>query len=389
MSQPRAPLRVLYVIRSLELGGAERQLAALASGLDREAFEPRVVTLYPGGALEDELRDAAVQVDSLDKSGRWDLLSAQRRLMARVRSFRPAILQSSLTIGNLMALAARRACPDAKLIWGWRASALDHDHYSPWFRWTEALERRLASRPDLIIANAEANKRDQLARGARPAAVAVVPNGIDVARFRPDPEARARQREAWGLAPDEPAIGLLARVDPMKGHAVFLEAAAIASARRTDLRFVAIGRGAPEALRALQDQAAALGIAERLIWAGERADAHEALAGLDLSTSASLFGEGFSNALAEAMASGLPCVATDVGDSATILGDCGLVVPAKDPTALAEGWLTLLSRLEAEGDSLRAANRQRIVERFSLDAMVARTEQLYRQLLAGDALGEA
>lgn len=380
---------MLYLIRSLELGGAERQLVALARGHDRTRFEPHVVSVYPGGVLAPELQQAGVALHSLDKAGRWDLLAAQRRLGRIVGRLRPAILHGSLTTGNLMALAARRTAPGAKLVWGWRASALDYAHYGAWTRWAEALERRLSARPDLIIANAEAGKRDQRARGAVARNIAVVPNGIDVARFKPDPEARQAVRTEWALEPEHLAIGLLARFDPMKGHDVFLKAAARAATARPDLRFVAIGSGAPEALRDLQARAAALGIADKVVWAGQRLDAERALAALDLCTSTSRFGEGFSNALAEAMASGLPCVATDVGDSATILGDRGRIVPPGDAEALAEGWLALLDRLAAEGEGLRAANRQRIVDNFSLEAMVTKTEALYRQLLAGERIGQA
>ena len=375
---------MLYLIRALELGGAERQLVALARGHDRAVFEPHVVSVYRGGPLAAELAEAGVPLHSLDKSGRWDLIGAQRRLAGVLRELRPAILHGSLTTGNLMALAGRRAAPQAKLIWGWRASALDYAHYSAWLRWAETLERRLSGRPDLIIANAEAGKRDQLARGVSSRRIAVVPNGIDVRRFKPDAEARRRTRAEWGIEADQRAIGLVARLDPMKGHAVFLEAAARAAARRSDLRFLAIGGGADSARQRLQQRADALGIADKIVWAGRMLDVQHGLAALDLATSASLFGEGFSNALGEAMASGLPCVATDVGDSAMILGDCGLVVPPGDAAALAEAWLGLLARLEREGEALQEANRRRIVDNFSLEAMVARTETLYRELLSGE-----
>ncbi len=364
-------------------------MAALAKGHDRARYEPHLVTVYPGGVLEAELREAGVALHSLDKAGRWDLLGAQRRLAALLREIRPALLHGSLTTGNLMALAARSAAPGAKLIWGWRASAMDYAHYGPWTRWAEALERRLSARPDLIIANAEAGKRDQRARGAAAERVAVVPNGIDVARFKPDAEARKRLRAEWRLGDDDVAIGLVARLDPMKGHAVFLDAAAKAIARRPGLRFLVVGGGAEAPLRRLQARAEALGIADRVRWTGRRLDVPQVLAALDLATSASLFGEGFSNALAEAMACGRPCVATEVGDAATILGDCGRLVPAGDAEALARGWLDLLDRLAAEGDDLRSACRRRIVDSFSLDALVARTEALYGRLLAGEPVGEA
>lgn len=379
-----AAIRVTFLIRSLETGGAERQLVALAKGLDRRRFAPSVVTLYPGGALEAELAEAGVPFESLDKRGRWDLLGPLRRLRAILRRSPPAVLHAFLTMGNLFALAARGAAPEAKLVWGWRASALDHAHYGPWLHITERLELALARRPALIVANAEAGRRDRVAQGAPSERIAVVPNGIDCARFRPDPAARARLRAEWGLAEETPLIGLLARLDPMKGHGVFLEAAALALRERPALRFVAIG-GGTERRAALEAQAAGLGLTDRVIWAGERRDAAAVLAALDLHCSASLFGEGFSNAVAESMAAGVPNVVTDVGDSAAIVGDCGLAVPPNDPAALARGWLALLERSEREGEALRSANRRRIESHFSVETMVSRSAQLYCDLIESEA----
>ena len=376
-----SPASIVFLIRSLETGGAERQLAALARGLDRRHFSPRVITFYGGGALESELESAGVPVESLEKRGRWDLLGPLSRLRRRLRSLRPAVLHAFLTTGNLYALAARSAAPGARLVWGWRASAIDYRHYSIWFRITEALEVRLSRRTDLIVANAEAGRHDRVAQGAPANRIRVVPNGIDTTRFRPDAEARRRVREEWGLDGSTPLIGIMARLDPMKGHRVFLEAAAQALSRNPALHFVVLGSGSAERQANLREQASKLGLGDRVIWAGERRDANAVLAALDLHCSASLFGEGFSNTVAESMASGVPNVVSDVGDSAAILGDCGTVVPADDPEALAEGLLDLLARLDSESASLKASCRRRIEEHFSLEAMVERTAALYGALL--------
>ena len=374
-------IRVSYLIRSLATGGAERQMVALACALDRREFEASVLTFYPQGPLRAVLAEAGVPVVSLDKRGRWDLLGFIARLRREVGRLRPDILHSYLTTANLMSLLAAPRRPAAKLVWGKRASALEAGHYGLWTRVTEWLEARLAGRPDLVVLNSEAGRRDYLANGARPARLAVVPNGIDLDRFRPRPEARGAVRAGWGIEAQAPLVGMMARVDPMKGHDVFVEAAALSLKQRPDLRFVCIGAGDAALAAQLRGRAESLGLGDRLVWAGERDDVPEVLSSLDLHTSASRFGEGFSNAVGEAMAAAVPCAVTDVGDAARIVGDTGRVVAPEDPAALARAWLDLLAQDDDCRDSLGARCRARIAREFSLEAMVEKTAEAYRGLL--------
>ena len=387
--EARVAIRVAYLIRSLEAGGAERQLVALVRGLDRQAFAPTVLTYYPGGALEAELAAAGLAPICLNKGGRWDNLGFLRRLRRTLGRLDPAIIHSYMTTANLFALAARSAAPRARLVWSLRASAVRHGRYGlrqglP-SALAERVERAFCRRPAVILANSEAGREHLLGQGVPAGKIAVVENGIDCERFRPMPEARTRLRAEWGLAPDAPVIGLAARLDPMKGHAVFLEAAALALRQRPALRFVCLGGGSEGRSRPLRRRADALGLGERIIWAGARGDMPEALNAVDVNVSASLFGEGFSNAIGEAMAAGVPCVVTGVGDSARIVGDEGVVVAPGDPAALAAGWARILALEPAARQALGARCRARIVEHFSLERMVARTAGLYRDVLRADA----
>lgn len=376
-------IRVAYLIRALETGGAERQLVALAKALDPREFEVSVLTFYDRGPLGAELADSGVPVISLDKGGRWDFVAFLRRLREALRRRQPDILHSYLTMANLFGLVAGRAQPETKLVWGRRASAMDMAHYDFWTGATEWLERRCAGRPDMIVFNAEAGRRDYLAKSARPLRAEVAPNGTDCARFTPRPEVRAGLRAAWGIDAGAPLIGIVARLDPMKGHGVFLEAAALALKQRPELRFVCMGDG-PLA-ESLQERCASLDLNDAVVWAGARRDVPEALSALDLHTSASIFGEGFSNAIAESMAAGLPNVVTDVGDSARIVGETGLSVPPGQPAALARAWLEILGRERRAQEALGQSARQRILDNFSLDSMVQRTAALYRSLQASRA----
>jgi glycosyltransferase involved in cell wall biosynthesis len=221
--------------------------------------------------------------------------------------------------------------------------------------------------------NSEGGRAFALRRGFPEGKIALVRNGIDTERFRPDPALRREQREKLGLAKDEVAVGVLARLNATKDHATFLRAAAEIAPRTPRARFLCVGSG-PE-LDALQRLASGLAIADRVQFTGEL-DPAAALNAFDVACSTSVT-EGFSNAIAEAMACGLPCVVTDVGDSALIVGDCGTVVPPSSPGVLAQAIEQVLRRLDEHDPS---KPRHRIVEEISVDKMVDRTVEVFRQL---------
>ena len=199
-----------------------------------------------------------------------------------------------------------------------------------------------------------------------------IPNGIDTEWFRSDPEARQRIRTEWGLTESEKLIGLVGRLDPMKDHPTFLRAAAMLSQERGDVRFVCVGDGPTDYRRELSALGKELGLTQRLIWAGVREDIPAVYNALDIVTSSSSYGEGFPNVVGEAMACEVPCVATDVGDSAWIVGETGVVVSPKDPEALAAGWKTSLAR---HGSEMALEARLRVEENFSVERLIEQTER--------------
>jgi len=208
----------------------------------------------------------------------------------------------------------------------------------------------------------------------------VIPNGIDTALFRPDGAARGRIRAEWGVAGEERLIGVVGRLDPMKDHATFLQAAALVAKRLAVVRFVCLGLGVEAANPALR---AALEppLAGRTHLLGRRGDVPRWLAALDLHVSSSV-GEGLSNAVAEAMAAGVPNVVTSVGDSQRLVGETGLVVPPRDPTALAAAIEDLLRLPRQRLAELGREARRRIEEHYSLEAMVRGFTDLYQELTA-------
>lgn len=369
-------IRVTFVIRRFNRGGAERQLLELLKGIDKTRFEVDAITLYPGGTLWEEACSVpGIRLQHLGKRGRWHL-KVLPVLLRNFRQNRPDIVHGYMDVANLLALGSRST--GAKVVWGIRASKIDSSVYDYLTRAAIHLESWLSSLPDLVICNSDAARSDAAARGFPKDRLVVIPNGIDTDRFRSSPTSRSELRRIWGVSSSEFLVGIIARLDPMKGHSVFLAAAREVVRRHRNVRFAIIGGG--RLLSELTYQAVQLGLQESLIWAGERNDVPAVLSALDLSISASLFGEGFSNVLAESMACGVPCIASDVGDAARILGESGWLVPPGDVMALAGRICEALESCMAgkmRGDLLR----QRIVREFGRERLARATESALGSLV--------
>ncbi|WP_254434690.1 glycosyltransferase [Magnetospirillum sp. UT-4] len=363
----------MLLARSLSAGGAERQLACLAAGLRDKGHLVTVVAFYPGGALHDELDRLGLTVLTLGKRGRWDVLGPIWRLLRLVRTLRPDIVQGFLAVPNLLALVAARIC-GARAVLGVRASNMDLSRYDRLSALTYRLEALAAGWADLIVSNSAAGLDAAWRRGF-PRAGMVIPNGIDTRRFAPCPDRRAGLRRSLGVEPEHILVGMVARFDPMKDHETFLAAAARLSSALPAARFVCVGAGPAARLEALRAKASSLGLAERLDWLPFRPDPETLYNGLDVLVSTSAFGEGFSNVIGEALACGVPVVATDVGDARAIVGDAGAVVSPADPEGLADAVVGMAGDLGA----LRDAARRRGL-RFALPTMIDATEAAYRRL---------
>lgn len=369
-------MRLTFVIRSLEVGGAERQLVLLAKELHKKGHDVSVVTFYSRGAFNEELSDAGVVVYSLDKKGRWDVLPFLFRAGQVFNRLQPEILHGYLSGANLLILPYKAFVPDAKRVWGVRASDMDFSRYDWIHKFFFALECRLARFADLIITNSRAGKAFSVQNGFPADKMTVIPNGINTERYFPDRAAGEKVRQEWGIAPDHLLIGLVGRLDPMKDHPTFLKAAALFAKGYGNARFVCVGDGPEEYRSRMEALSEELGLKDRLIWAGVRSDINAVYNALDLSTLSSAFGEGYPNVVGEAMSCGKRCVVTDVGDAAWIVGDTGVVVPIGDPERLVEGWERCLHLPDPP-----LPTRSRIEQNFSLHHLVDHTEDTLRRLL--------
>lgn len=364
-------MRILMSIPSLEPGGAERQFAALACGLAARGHEVLAVTLGQGGPLAAELGRA--RLARLRKASRLDNFRVLWALGGLLKREAPQVHYAFLPSATLLGAVLAPFFPHTRLVMGIRAA--DDRGRGPAGRLLLELEARLSPLADLVVANSEAGRSLCLTRGFPPGRLRVVPNGVDTARFRPDRARGEALRREWGAGEGERLIGLVARLDPLKDHETFLKAAALLAESAPRARFVCVGGGAGCYARTLRERAQGLGLEGRLIWAGEREDMPDVYNALDALCLASV-SEGFPNVLLEAMSCGVPCVATDAGDAARILGGSGLVVPAGDARALAAGLAALLARQERGGPRLGALCRARVEEEFSLPRLLAATEAL-------------
>lgn len=367
--------KVVFLIRDLNYGGAQRQLVTLVKGLNKEMFDVSLLYFYPGGALAKELTDTGIPLICLEKRQRWDVFGFLWRLILHLRQIQPDALHGYLGESNLVTIFVKPFFPSTRIIWGIRESDTDPSLYG----WLGSLLSKitpiLSRFADRIIINSDAGKKHHVSLGYYPEKMVVIPNGLDTERFRSDRKAGGKIRAEWGISKDTILIGLVGRLDPMKDHPTFFKAAAIMCEKRQDIRFICVGTGPEEYAKELYRLTNDLGISEKVIWAGARADMVAVYNALDIACSASAYGEGFANVIGEAMACGIPCVVTDTGDSKSIVGDTGLVVPSRNPQALCDSWLQILSMNKSH---LSMMARRRIVENFTTQKLYERTENVLK-----------
>jgi glycosyltransferase involved in cell wall biosynthesis len=369
------PETILFLTRSLDRGGAERQLVVLAQGLTVHGHIVAVAVFFGGGVYEAELVEAGVRVINLGKKGRWDIFSFLKRLVCLLRKEHPTVLHSYLGVPNILVAALKPLLSGTRIVWGVRASNVDLSRYDWLSRLTYSLERRLARFADLIIANSHAGQHYAVTNGFPDSKIVVIPNGIDTEYFRSNPEGRPQVRASWGVSETEILVGLVGRFDPMKDHTSFLKAASYIARGHRNIRFVCVGGGSTDYAETLKQYAVTLGLPHHIIWVSAQDNMPAVYSALDIAVSSSSYGEGFSNTIGEAMACCVPCVITDVGDSALIVGATGSVVPPGDHRALAAAIGRLIDLPPEERKGLGEACRARIVSEFGIDKLVQRTEQ--------------
>jgi glycosyltransferase involved in cell wall biosynthesis len=381
-------LRIVFVLTSLTLGGAEMMLWKLLSRIDRKRFDPRIIALSAcADSMLDRFGEIGVPCHLLGMRPRLDASWRVLRLAKALRDLKPDIVQGWLYHGNVAAtVAAALTRCGAPVMWSIRGTLPSPAEKN----WRSGLVIRLSgllsAMPARIINNSVASAVEHESRLQYPKSTGVVlANGFDTDLFRPSPEARSGIRRELGLAFDAVLVGLAGRYHRMKDHPTFLRAAAALKATHPRVHFLLVGSKVDSENAELNGLVRSFGLPENVSLLGRRHDMDRITAALDVACSASAYGEGFPNVIGEAMSCGVPCVVTDVGDSARIVADTGIVVPPCDAAALAQAIRDLVELDPESRQALGKRARARIVQHFSLDAIVQQYEELYTRVHAESA----
>lgn len=372
-------LKLVHVITGLNDGGAEGALYRLCQ------YDPLhrhiVVSLMDEGKYGPLLMAAGVEVHCLRMPQGKVTLSGLRRLWRLLRQLRPDVVQTWLYHADLIGGVIARLTGVRNIVWGIRHSNLTPGTVKRSTIWIAKLSAAMSTWvPTLIVCCSQQAVEAHKRIGYTADKFRLVPNGYDLARLAPDATSGLRLRTSLDLPADIPLLGMVARFDPQKDHVNLL--AALGQLKRQSQTFncLLVGTGMDATNDTLADLLRQQDLTDRVTLLGRRNDINVVMNALDIHVLSSL-GEAFPNVLAEAMACGTPCISTDVGDAAYIVGDTGWVVPPHDPSALAQGIQSALVALANTNtwESRQQAARQRIEENFTIERMVGMYDAVWRE----------
>jgi glycosyltransferase involved in cell wall biosynthesis len=374
-------MKVLHIITSLSTGGAEHALYNVLSGGLAKSGQAVVVSLRDEGTYGQHLIGLGVPVYTLEIRRGLPGLKAITLLRRLVREFQPDVIQGWMYHGNLAASLAGRMAPGYPAVaWNVRHSLYSLADEKFLTQQVIRMNQRLSSRVDAILYNSHISRKQHEVFGFAQARGRVISNGFDVDVIHPSSTTRGSTLCAMSIPKSAQVIGHVARFHPMKDHATFLKAAVQVAIKLPQVRFLVVGRGVDLVNPALVG-IVPTHLVDRFHFLGERDDVPVLMQAMDVLCTSSAWGEAFPNVLGEAMATGIPCVATDVGDSSVIIGDTGIVVPPSDSQALAQGLLAMLSKTGDERQALGSAARQRVVANYTLPTIVNEYKELYAALM--------
>jgi glycosyltransferase involved in cell wall biosynthesis len=374
-------MKIVHVITDLAPGGAEFLLYRILSAMDPVRFENEVISLTDLGSLAGKIRATGVRVRALGMRRSVPNPFAVVRLFRWIRESNADVVQTWMYHSNLLGGVAARMAGDIPVVWGIHQADLDPQWNKRLTLWTAKGAARLSTwLPRCIVFVSQAALHLHAAAGYA-GRMEVIPNGFDLHEFRPDPASRLFLRRELDIPEDAVVIGMASRFHPQKDHQNFIQAAARLHAMTPNVHFVLCGRGVTRENTQLLEWIEEAGIEARCHLLGERRDTARLFAAMDIATSSSA-SEAFPLAVGEGMACGTPCVVTNVGDSARLVGDTGKVVPPGEPRALAAAWRELVEAGPEARRRLGTAARLRIQERFDLSTIVERYQGIYTQLVS-------
>jgi glycosyltransferase involved in cell wall biosynthesis len=375
-------IRIVHVITGLSIGGAEMMLLKLLSAMDKDRFSQHVISLVGQGDLCSRFKEIGVPVYSLGMKSGVPSLLALFKLRSILNQLKPDLVHGWMYHGNIAVLVARFLCGrnKHKILWNMRASA---SIFLPEKKLTRFIIRYgsiVSKNIDKIVYNSFASRRDHRLMGYDRENGTVIPNGFDTEIFKPDICAKKSVRLELALPEDAILIGIVARYHPMKDHENFLNAANIISKKNSRVHFLMVGKNINYENEELMELVRVNSLVGRVSLVDERNDINKLTAAMDIAVLSSET-ESFPNVVGEAMSCSVPCVVTDVGDAAAIVGDAGLVVPSQNSELLADAIESLINEGSAKIHSRGKASRERVIKNYSLKRVVNLYQQLYREML--------
>jgi glycosyltransferase involved in cell wall biosynthesis len=373
-------IKVMHVITGLSTGGAEMMLYKLLSAWDTKRFSGAVISMIPAGVVGPRISALGIPVYSLNMRRGIPDPRGVVRLALKIREFAPDVVQTWMYHSNLVGGLAAKLSQRPPVIWGIHNGTQDPRRTSASALWSARTCARFShALPNKIICCSESARRIHQALGYAEGKMCVIPNGFDLQQFKPAPEARPALRAELGIVSNTSLAGLIGRFDPQKDHGTFIRASALLRDRRPDLHFVLCGEGISWNNNKLGSWIEEAGMRDRYHLLGRRDDLPRITAGLDVSCLSSAYGEAFPLVLGESMACGVPCVSTDVGDCAMIVGETGIVAAPGDAQGLAQGIERILNMRPETRQKLGESARCRIQENFSLDRITKQYEKVYQE----------
>jgi glycosyltransferase involved in cell wall biosynthesis len=372
--------RVIHLINSVGFGGAEVLLKRLTIGLKADGVDQTVISVLPGGDLVPAFEKAGIPVKTLNAKGIFSGVRGLFRLAAIIRKEKPDLVQTwmyhSALIGTIAAWLSFRS---PKTLWSIHHTKLGKKSSK---RTTRVIHRVLAFlssyTPDRIIYCSQAALDLHLGDGFDDSRAKLIFNGTDISTYRADDAAKQKIRGEYGIPMDAPLIGMAGRYHPQKDHANLLRAFAIVQKEIPDAHLIVCGQDITRETPALPDLADACPSPSQVHLIGPRFDMPHVYPAFSIAALSSCEGEAFPLVLGEAMACEVPCVATDVGDSALIIGDTGRIVAPRDSAALASAMVGMLQ--DTRKDQGKMA-RQRVADHFTLRLYVQSHADLYSDLM--------
>ncbi len=372
-----APIRILHLITTLDVGGAEVMLWRLLAALDPERFSNRVVCMAKPGEIGNRIAASGIPVDDLGFPLGRVTFAGILKWIHLLRRIRPEIVQSWMYHANLLGLSAPLVLGRTRLFWNIQASGRDPSEFKALTRGVIRITRCFSGFPEAVIVNSEKGRADHLRMGYKDHNLHVIPNGFDLSAYAPlDATARRQVRRTCGMDEDAFCVGMFARYHPVKDHATALKAARRVREKGYNAHFYFAGAGVDSDNPMLSRRISTLDLVPYVHLLGYQEQTARLMAAMDAVISCS-HSEGLSNVIGEAMAAGVPCIVTDVGDSARVVGDNGKIVRPRDPEALARAVMEMIRMPLEARQRLGDAARARIRRHYAISAVAEAYTRLY------------